>query len=143
MATLKIKDADGNDVFLNVDVLPDGSLAQSMLAVNPDTGEQVPAASEDSLRSIAYLLKMINKKLGPLDAAFRIKVLVDAANNAAMNVSLVGGTGVSVGLGASGNGTLRVTPATDTLAGITHVYQYMQMVGNLRFDAAFRSKVTL
>ena len=81
----------------------------------------LPDAQEGIIQDIVLLLQQILSRLPQTDPATgRLRTLIEAftATNASVNVNQFGGQAVNIGTGVASTGTPRVTPSSDTLAGV-------------------------
>ena len=143
--------SDGNPMpskIVNA-VLPTGASTEA----KQDTGntsltniEAKVATSADVLSNEAVLhhilraLQLLITRLPLPNAAQQMPVsaaitggTVGISANSSVNVAQVGGQNTATGLGASGNGAARVTPASDTVAGNPQTWSFQQSLDTRNF----------
>ena len=103
--------------------------------ITNDVGESNPLATKPTADDIlainlkmVQLLAAISSKLPAKNYLQQMRVAIEASAaltlsaNQSVNMAQANGIAVLMGTGASGTGSLRVTPANDTTAGIPHIY---------------------
>lgn len=141
-SNINILDKDGLTVALDAEGMPDGSRAQGVVSADPLTGNAEPVSSDNTLAHAVYLLNSILSRLPPVDSSFRLRCSVEAASNAAVNVTQFGGQSMVTGVGGGGNGIPRMTPSSDTLAGVTQVAAIPQAWTNTPYNQAIYAAIT-
>jgi|ERR1043165_1286875 hypothetical protein len=101
-----------------------------------DPNSTLPATQEGILLAILETLGNILSRTADKDPTTgRTRVLVESnaalPANQSVNVAQINSVTPLMGVGASGTGSHRVTPASDTIAGMTSVYMMQQAAYNV------------
>lgn len=139
-----IKDANNAQVPVATDSVTIGAEVVVVQRVKQGYGaegeyrdvEDAPA-SEETLHHVLRFLQILAGKMPMPNAAQQMPVAVNGTvgitSNSSVNVAQVGGQNTATGLGASGNGAARVTPASDTVAGNPQTWAFLQSLDQRNF----------